>query len=165
MPPCTSYLAHSTQPITFPKDIQSYLPTYLPTSNKRKQKLTLRYFTQKKKIGLHLPPIDQGPRPPAGPGARAARQGRGQDRLRHLPARVERQGAQRGQGPGCRPRRPQQGGPARPHERRCRRSGSDPPGTSSGVGGGGDGGGSSYVYIIGASWLIRSAFYSMEAPR
>ncbi|KAF7560533.1 hypothetical protein G7046_g3619 [Stylonectria norvegica] len=39
------------------------------------------------------------PRPRAGP----AREGRGQDGQRHLPTRVQRREAQRGQGPGRRP--------------------------------------------------------------
>lgn len=54
---------------------------------------------------VHHDPLHQVPRAAARPRARAARQGRGQDEERHLPARVERQGAQRGQGACRRPRR------------------------------------------------------------
>lgn len=42
---------------------------------------------------------------PPRPGARPARQGRGEDGERHLPSRVKCKGAQRGQSPGRRPRR------------------------------------------------------------
>lgn len=45
--------------------------------------------------------IHQIPRTAARPSARAAHQSRSQDRIRHLPARVERQGTERGKGIGC----------------------------------------------------------------
>lgn len=69
----------------------------------------------------HCPP----PRPYPGP----ADKGRGQDRRRHLPPRELRQGAERGQGPGRRPRRPRQGRQEDNPQRRPWRQGPDPPGT------------------------------------
>lgn len=87
----------------------------LATKLGRKLETLFRHHHQTWKLTSHAStlgyhnPLHQVARPPARPRARAARQGRSQDGQRHLPPRVERQGAQRGQGPGRRPRRAGQG--------------------------------------------------------
>lgn len=60
----------------------------------------------------HCYPINQVPRPPPGPRVGPEDQGRDEDCQRYLPARIERQGTQRGQSSGCWSRCAEQGRPA-----------------------------------------------------
>ncbi len=88
-------------------------PSSIPDLNRhtpslhRRNKLTL--------VSIVCPPQHQEPCSPPGPCPRPAHQARGQDRLWHLPAREQRQGAERGQGPRCWPWSPDQGWQPHPH--------------------------------------------------
>jgi len=53
----------------------------------------------------HRTQIHQVPRAPPRPRPRATHQSRDQNRVRHLPARIQRQGVERGEGVGCWTRR------------------------------------------------------------